>query len=166
MTRGTIQRFPLPMAETDHHDTVCACSLTAGLLIIRAIEGDFEIGVGLAEGLGQPRQPILAVDGLAGVGMRFEGKNSRRGRDLGAGYPAANGTGGHGNAGIVANPLGLAHLAEGHYVKLVVLFAEPYWGCDLHSGFAKGGQRNVFLAVNRSWDGGRHKKWLSQRPVF
>src|SRR5450631_2832445 len=108
---------------------------------------DFDVDVLLAPKR-QPGQPILAVDCFACPREVFFGKNACCGGELRASDFAPDRAWGDPYLGIVPKPFEFARIAASHYVELAVVFAEPHGSCDRHPGFAKSGERNVFMALD------------------
>src|SRR5579871_6240652 len=127
-------------------------------------KSDFEVSIGAAPDQRDARQPILSIDGLPRMRVLFGGKDARRGGELRPGNFPANRALRHGDARIVADALGLAHVAAGHDIKLAGVFAKPDWRGDFGAVLAKSSQRNVLLPANGGWHGwlrGRHAcSWI------
>ena len=78
----------------------------------------------------------------------FGRQNAGRRGELRSRNLSTHRAGRHTHLRIVANALGLPHVAARHHVKLAVCFAEPHGSRNARSGFAKSGQRNIFLTMN------------------
>jgi len=139
-----------------HHGTACRGPLTnwparrrpRHSSKLRFGEAQLKIGVGSSPNQRQTRSPVLAIDGLTGVGMLFWRQNANRSRKRRAGDPASNGAWRHLDLRIVANALGLAQVAAGHDIEFVAVLAEPYRSRDGSAVLAEGGERYIFLAVD------------------
>lgn len=123
-------------------------------------EAYFQKSICPAEGRRQPGHQVLAVDGLSRVGLLFLGQDARQCRNIGPGHFSPDRAGSHRHLRIVANTLRLAHLAEGHHVKLVAVLAKPYRCRDLCPILAECAKRNVFLIVDCGGD------WLSHGHIL
>ncbi len=105
----------------------------------------------------QPGQPIFPVDGLPRAGMFLRRQNTRQRRHLRPSQFPPDSAGSNCHLWIVANTLRLAHIAAGHHVKLVAVFAEPYGRCDFRPTLAERAERDVFLAADFCGDRFRHR---------
>jgi len=101
-------------------------------------------------------EPILCLDGVPHAGGVFDRQDAGRGRKFRAGDFSANRAGSDFDLRIIADALDLAELAVRHEVEFVALFREPDGCGDGDSGFAEGGERDVFLSVDRTGDGHGH----------
>ena len=90
------------------------------------------------------------------MGLLILVQDSRRSRKLRASYFSSKGARGDLHLRIISNALGLAHIAAGHDVKLVIVFAKPNRRSHRSAAFAKRGKRDVFLTANSCWNGVRH----------
>src|ERR1022692_2260603 len=58
---------------------------------------------------------------------------------------------------IIANPLGLPHVAASHHIEPAAFFSKPHGSRDAHSGLAKRCQGNIFPTLNGRGNLARHK---------
>ena len=124
-------------------------------------EADFQVGVGSEPDKRKPGHPIFAIDGLARVGLLLFIYDARRGSKLRSCNFAANRARCDLDLRIISNTLGLAHVAAGHDIKLVVFFAKPHRSSDRHAALTESGKRDVFLKVNGGRNGARHNSHFS-----
>jgi hypothetical protein len=119
-------------------------------------EADLKAGVRSSPDPGNPRHPIFAIDRLPALCELLRRKDSRHRGKFGPDERAAHRTRPHRDIWIVANTLGLSHIAARHDVKLASVFTEPDRGRDSDPILAKSLQRDVFLIVNGGRNLARH----------
>lgn len=85
--------------------------------------------------------------------MLFGWQDAGRGCELWPRNLSPDGAGCNFHLGIVADALGLSHVAAGHDVEPVAIFSEPDWSGNTDSGLAERHQRNIFLSCDcgRDW---------------
>ena len=71
----------------------------------------------------------------------------------------------HSHLWIVANAFTLAHVSAGHHIEFAVFFAEPDGSRNTHASFAKRGQRDVFLALDRGRNLTCHRSHFRSRDA-
>jgi hypothetical protein len=152
MIAAQIWRTPVPPRNLCHK-TLCFLSLTLGLRKTYLQERIRPT----TPGRRQPGQPIFPVDGLPRAGMFLRRQNTRQRRHLRPSQFPPDSAGSNCHLWIVANTLRLAHIAAGHHVKLVAVFAEPYGRCDFRPTLAERAERDVFLAADFCGDRFRHR---------
>jgi len=91
-------------------------------------------------------------------------QDSRRRGELRAGHLSANGARGYLHLRIIANPLGLSHIAARHHIEMAVVLAEPDGRGNRDSGLAKCREGDVFLIVNGGWNLAGHGDIVSIEP--
>jgi hypothetical protein len=126
-------------------------------LKLALLEADFDERIGPREGLRNPSHPVFAGEGLARPREVLFRKQARGCGKIWSSDFSANRAGRYTHLRIIADPLGLAHLAEGHHVELAVFLSEPYRGCNFDSSLAKSGQRNIFLRAEGGGNLVRHR---------
>src|SRR2546423_13342367 len=86
----------------------------------------------------------------------FWGKNAYGRRKLWSLNFSAHGTGGDLNLGVVAEAFVFARVTASHHVEFAVILTEPYRRGHPCAILTKGGETNVFLAMDLGWDGVVH----------
>ncbi len=119
---------------------------------IASAYGDFDVSVAVAPEPGDTGEPILGFDAASDAVYIFCEEAGRR-WEFGAGDFPADGAGGDLDLRVIANALDLAEFGVGHDVNFVAFFGKPDGGIDGDAGLAKGGEREVALAVNFLGDG-------------
>ena len=69
--------------------------------------------------------------------MLLRRKDVRSGNELRSGHFSADGAWRDSHLRIVANALGLTHIAARHYVEFSIFLAEPHWSWNAYAGFSK-----------------------------
>jgi hypothetical protein len=114
---------------------------------------DLSVDVLLDPEKGDSRQPVLLFDRLAGAGPVFGREDPCLGCEIWAGDFASDGARCDSHLRIIPNALIFPGVAPSHYIKLVVLFSKPDGRRYGGTAFAKGGEADVFLALNFARDG-------------
>ena len=119
------------------------------------VKAQFEISIGPPPHKRNPRHPILAVDRLASPDVFLRRQNARSRGMRFSSHRSTDRAGRNAHLGIIANPLGLPHIAARHDVEFSIFFSKPDRGCDPSSGLAKSCKRDIFLTLN----GGGNLAW-------
>jgi len=140
-------------------ERVGASKMGSGLIRV-----DFEVNVLLAPD-GEAGQPVLLMEKVPSRGPGVGRKDARRGGEIRPGDLAARRAGRDADLRIVVQALVFSRVAAGHDVEFAIILREPDRRGDGSAGFAKGGERKIFLAG----DGGRDRhgnivwEWLDGR---
>jgi hypothetical protein len=135
--------------------------LTTVMVALR--EAYFQERICPAPGRCQSGHPIFSVDGLSCTRMFLGRQDARSGRALRTSHFPSYGARRNADLWIIANAFRLAHVAAGHYVKLVGFLSKPHGRSNRHAVLSKGGQRNVFLTADRGWNFPGHDAIVSFR---
>jgi hypothetical protein len=114
---------------------------------------DLNISIRIPPQERQSRQPVLVANRAPHTRRIFDRQNSGCRAKFRPRNSPANCARRNFNLRVIPYPLHLAKLAIRHEVQLVALFCEPDRRRHRDPGFTKGGERNIFLSVNRSGDG-------------